>query len=146
MEDLVRRMRDLGAPEPESWARSELAQDFAQQARFLFLRPIWPEAIDCWGTVDNIRKCPAGARLLDAGASPVDLATMLRAVAYQTAFFMLDRTDAGGDLDAPEDAPGWVLMETRDAGGEPTGRHLAGLHESILWLDPSGREGSDLWE
>lgn len=146
MDDLVRRMRELGAPEPESWAQSELEEDFAQQARFLFLRPIWAEAIDSWGTADNIRKYPAGARLLDAGASPLDLATMLRAVAYETAFYMLDRIDAGGDLSAPEDAPGWVLMETKDEAGEPPGRDLGGLHEDILSLDPSGREGSDLWE
>ena len=145
MDDLVRRMRDLGAPDPESWARSEVNGDVAQQARFLVLRPIWADAIDPLGTEDVIRRHPAGARLLDAGTAPADLATLLRAVAYETAFYVLDRIDAGGDLDAPEDAPGWLLMET-NGDGEPTGRGVGGLHESILSLDPSGREGSDLRE
>ena len=38
----------FGARDPEIWARSEVGQDFAQLARFLALRHIWPEHIDSW--------------------------------------------------------------------------------------------------
>src|SRR5262249_3953320 len=48
--------------------------------------------------------------------------------------------------DAPEDAPGWRLMETRPPSDQLTGRDVGGLHEDILMLDPSGRDGSDLFE
>ncbi len=52
----------------------------------------------------------------------------------------------GRDLNAPADAPGWLLMETRvdDLGEEqPTGRCIGGLHESILQGDLTGDEGRD---
>lgn len=37
---LTQRMADLGAPDPGQWASSELAEDIAQQARFLVLRSL----------------------------------------------------------------------------------------------------------
>jgi hypothetical protein len=43
-----------------------------------------------------------------------------------------------------EGLPGWALTEV-DPAGEPTGRHLDGLHEDLLALDPSGHDGQDLW-
>jgi hypothetical protein len=39
-----------------------------------------------------------------------DLATALRAVAYETAFGVIEHVDDGHDPAAPDDAPGWVLM------------------------------------
>jgi hypothetical protein len=52
--------------------------------------------------------------------------------------------------DVPRNAPGWLLTETRydpDADDYvPTGRTVGGLHESLSSADPSGREGSDLFE
>jgi hypothetical protein len=43
-----------------------------------------------------------------------------------------------------------MLMETTDVSlGDHvrlTGRRVDGLHEDILTMDPSGREGRDLWE
>ena len=144
MEELTRRMAELGAPDPADWARSEIDQGIAQQARFLFLRSIWPEMIDPYAEESVIRGIPAAARLLDAGASMADLALALRSVAYETAFGVIDRVDEGFDPEAPDDAPGWRLIEI-DA-NMPTGRNVGGLHESLQSLDPSGREGADLWE
>lgn len=85
------------------------------------------------------------ARLLDAGVSLVDLSTLLRAIAYEAAFSVMERVDEGHDPDAPPDAPGWVLIET-NPDGRITGRDIGGLHEDLLTLDPSGRDGRDLWE
>jgi hypothetical protein len=145
MDELTRRMRDLGADDPAGWAASEIEEGIPQQARFLFLRRIWPDAIDGWRRGEEIRRIPAGARLLDSGASQDDLATMLRAAAYEAAFTVVDRIDGGYDPDAPSDAPGWALMEV-GPDDNLTGRVIGGLHESLLGVDPSGRDGADLWE
>src|SRR5689334_15440978 len=120
---LTDRMRELGAPDPASWASSEVEEDIAQQARFLFLRSIWPRMIDPYGDPDVLRRYPAFSRLLDGGADADDLARGARAVAYETAFELLYHLDYGADEDAPPDAPGWHLHET-DADGELTGRDV----------------------
>jgi hypothetical protein len=145
MDDLTRRMAELGAPDPSAWAQSELRENIAQQARFLFLRAIWRDLINSYEREEAIRGIPAGARLLDSGASVADLGKLLRAVAYETAFGVVEHVDDGHDPEAPDDTPGWVLSET-DADSNLTGRVVGGLHEDLLSLDPSGREGSDLWE
>jgi hypothetical protein len=90
------------------------------------------------GCVDNL---PAAQRAIDSGADPQDLARIARAAAYETAFAMLSLL--AGDEPA-EGLPTWALEEI-DARGQPTGRHLGGLDEDLLGLDPSGREGRDLW-
>jgi hypothetical protein len=141
MDDLTRRMADLGAPDPSGWARSEINENIPQQARFLFLRSIWPELIDIYTSEAQVRRIPAAARLLDTGASFDDLTTALRAVAYFAAVGVIVRVDDGFDSDAPDDAPGWDLVEV--AGNEYTDRQIRALHEDLLSLDPSGREGAD---
>jgi hypothetical protein len=145
VDELTRRMEELGAPDPAGRAASEAREDIPQQARYLFLRAIWPQNIEPYGTEQIIRRFPAGARLLEAGASLDDLSTLLRAIAYEVAFGLVDRIDDGHDHDAPDDSPGWRLVETvgQDA---ITGRVVAGLHEDLLTLDPSGHDGADLWE
>jgi hypothetical protein len=90
---------------------------------------------------------PAARRAVDAGADPDDLIVAMRAAAYaavHAALYVIDEPD----IAAPQDAPGWSLMEVRydDLDEElQTGRRIGGLHESILSADPSGREGADLW-
>jgi hypothetical protein len=42
---LTQRMADLGAGDPASWARSELRENLPQQARYLFLRRVWLDAL-----------------------------------------------------------------------------------------------------
>src|SRR5687767_11622751 len=113
LDDLARRMEALGAPDPEQWAASEIRESIPQQARYLFLRSIWPTLIAPWATMDVVRTVPAAERLLQDGASADDLATALRAVAYETAFGIVQHLDEGHDPNAPSDAPGWVLMETK---------------------------------
>jgi hypothetical protein len=144
MDELTRRMTELGAPDPSAWARSEIDEGIPQQTRYLFLRSIWPEIIDRYASEDNVREIPAAARLLEDGASLADLATALRAVAYAAAFEVINRVDDGYDHYAPSGSPGWNLIEV-DADYRPTGRDIRALHEDLLDLDPSGREGSDLF-
>lgn len=70
IDDLTRRMSESGAPDPAGWARSEILENFAQQARFLFLRSNWLEYIDAYAEETVIRRIPAAARLLDACSTP----------------------------------------------------------------------------
>jgi hypothetical protein len=147
--DLVHRMRELGADDAQGWAESELREDIAQEARWLVVRHLWRTAIDCHkpGTVT---RTPSAARAVAAGANPVDVAQAMRAAAYEAVFTVLDTVDEGYDPAAPQDAPGWRLMELRfdhaDDDGTLSGRNVGGLHEDILMADPSGRDGADLWQ
>lgn len=130
----------LGCDDPDGWARSEIEADIPQLARYCFLRPVWPQMIDGWR--NGITDIPAARRALDAGADPHDLTQLARGVAYETVFAVLCHlADEDRDTDR---LPSWALTETSPS-GEPTGRRLDGLHEDLLTLDPSGREGQDFW-
>ncbi|MGW0192020.1 hypothetical protein [Nonomuraea sp. NPDC003201] len=136
----------LGAGDPEGSAISEITENIPQLARFLALRSIWPELIDAWASPGSLETNPAANRLLSSGANRDDLAQLARASAYEAVFGLLYRLTANGqDDEAPENSPGWRLMETT-AAGDLTGRAVQSLHEDLLSMDPSGREGQDLFE
>jgi hypothetical protein len=149
--DLTERMRRLGAPDPESWAASESRDNIPQEARWLILRALW-STIDSFARegTEGVRAAPAAARLLDAGADPGDLSTAMRHAAMSGVFGALVTIDEMTARHVPRNAPGWLLMETRyDPDADDyvtTGRTVGGLHESLSSADPSGREGSDLFE
>ncbi|MFJ9387675.1 hypothetical protein ACIRON_02560 [Nocardioides sp. NPDC101246] len=134
---LTSRLRDLGAPNPESWAQSELAEDIPQTARYVALRRLWPELIQPWRDHDTLRRVPATKKILDAGVDPAVLSAALCSVAYEA---------VAGTLwelwDQPDDVPHGRFVEV-DEHGNLTGRSVDGLHESLLSLDPSGNDGSD---
>lgn len=128
---LTARMTELGAPDPEGWARSEIEEDIPQQARFLVLRSLWPWTID--RLTASPREIKAASRLLDAGADPADVAQLIASTAVRAIFDTLVRIDEGRDWEAPEDSPGWALIEV-EAGHEEDqlpGRWVGGLHESL---------------
>jgi hypothetical protein len=140
----------LGADDPRGWASSEVEENIAQLARFLVLRLLWRCAIDVWAT-DELDSVPAAQRLLAADADRTDLVRLARHAAYAAVHQTLYRIDEGYDPETPiAGLPGWQLMEAIevDQSGdvELTGRPVGGLHESILRMDPSGREARDLWE
>jgi hypothetical protein len=154
----IEELARLGAPDPGEWVRSELSEGIAQRARFLFLRGLWVRTINRWIDSPNnwieqhiaqSRKAPnghfaeAGAamdRLVKLGVSPEDLGQVARYIAYSTAFDVVNRVDETCEEDASDEMPGWILIEI-DADGSPTGRAVGGLHEDLLSLDPSGRDG-----
>lgn len=156
--DLVRALKELGAQDAEGWARSEVSENIPQLTRFLLLRRIWPDFINIWSfkteewvhrQIAAAEKSPnghfadAGAalkRMVEAGVAANDIASLVRMVAYETAFNVMHLIDEGHDAEASEQSPGWILMETNTS-GEITGRDVGGLHESLLTMDPSGREG-----
>lgn len=138
-------LQQLGCPYPEAAAQSEVGLDFAQLARFLAVRRIWPEHIDRWrSSVQPTSPYPVIRRLLASGADPNDVVQLARLAAFETAnglLYWLTREGADPELD--DSMPGWTLMETVD--DLPTWRRVGGLHEGFLSFDPSGNEGSDLW-
>jgi hypothetical protein len=131
---LTQRMAELGAPDPGSWASSEITEGIAQQARYLVLRRIWAVAIAPWRDQQALRRYSSLARLLDNGTDPDLLATAIRQVVLETVVSVISVIDDGFDRTAPGDAPGWALMETHDDGSAMTltGRDVGGLHESLL--------------
>lgn len=136
--DLAERLKHLGAEDPEGWASSELAEDIAQEARWLVIRQV-REALT-W-TTENISRVPEVKALLEAGVDPELVLAAVREIGREAAFGVLDVVDSGYDPDAPEDAPGWVLLEVRlDDEGEfyPTGRDVGELHESLGFPGPDG--------
>jgi hypothetical protein len=138
--DLADRMRELGADDPDQWAHSELTEDIPQEATWLLARAVRAE-VDSWDS-QSIRKLPVAQALIADGADPASLAELARAVAFRTAFAVVHLIDEERDSDAPSDAPGWALVETRDLDGERwfSGRKIAGVHESlgVLHEGPSG--------
>lgn len=137
----------LGVDAPESWARSEVSENFAQLASFLVLRSLWRDAINVWSP-ESIGRSAVASRLLEQGADADDLVKFARAASYEAVFGVLYRvTGEHSDpelSDADDGLPGWRLMELRNGG--LTGRGIDMLHESILSMDPSGNEGQDLFE
>lgn len=137
-------MAELGAPEPDEWARSEIREGIPQQVRYLLLRRIWANALTPWRDLGMLRWNEALAQLLDQGARQELLAEALRQVVFDTVHDLIMIIDEGRDPNAPEDAPGWTLMET-GSGGDPTGRRAGGLHESLMEADPDGIDAADFW-
>jgi hypothetical protein len=144
--ELVRRFRELGAQDAESWAKSESGENIPQLARFCLLRGT-RRSINGWATSDTwidsslkegtrggheifVKGGQALRRLLDAGASRSDLQDLARLIAFNATFEVLDRIDDGYDAGLEDDYPGWRLIETMDE--KETARTLGGLHESLL--------------
>ena len=153
-DELVDLFRRLGAPSPEDWAHSQVTEDIPQLARFLFLKQAWSSVLEEGDTAwiaDAIRSAQiepnapyaglgaALARCEAAGASADDLTEIARCVQAQLLFaiaYILEGPP--DDLDIAVDVS-WGLFET-DEHGHPTKHRIGDLHESVLELDPTGRE------
>jgi hypothetical protein len=146
---LPERFRRLGADDPEEWALSQILTGAPQLARFVFMRCLWRDAVNAWDRPGAVENIPAAARLLEAGADRDDLVRLARASAYEAVFTALSRIHDGPDpadrTDGPWDVEGWQLVEAR-CDGEQGDSVLAGLNEDFQSMDPSGREGRDLWQ
>lgn len=141
--DLAARMAELGAPNPDAWARSELSGGIPQEARWLLVRLLWRRCISEI-TVDGNQHAKA---LAESGVDSGKLQDALRLAAFEAVFGALDVLDNGQDLTAPATAPGWQLVETRyfDEEATQTGRVVAGLGEDIRDAAPSGEDSFIPW-
>jgi hypothetical protein len=141
---LTDRFRSLGAADPESWARSEVAEGIPQLARFLVLDTIRKQALDYWRSADVLGELakehgPSDrvlTHLRQSGLTDGDIAAFAQKIAAVTAWQVLQVVDEGYAADAGAELPGWGLEE-RDSNGEPTRRGIAGLHESFYEFDPT---------
>ncbi|MFG3205237.1 hypothetical protein [Streptomyces sp. NPDC048192] len=144
-ESLLAQFSVLGVTDPIELIKSEVLENVPQLARFVLLRSLWQGAIDGWSEPASLDQLPAAQRLLVAGADRDDLVRLARAVAYEVVCATLDELDAGGDVNVSGVEAGWVVMESGEE-VSATGRALSGLHEDLLTMDPSGRDGADLWQ
>lgn len=153
-DELTALFRRLGAREPESWAASQIDEGIPQLHRFLFLRQCWarieeranPASIDA--VVEAAEREPslpfAGAglvlkRCLEAGVDRADLVELLRAVQAEFLFEVCYLLEDPSLYEPELDDVGWCVVST-DENFEPTRRSVGGLYESVLDMDPSGRE------
>jgi hypothetical protein len=150
--ELITLLERVGVDDPEVWADSEINEDFAQLARAILLRRLWPQVIDRFATDlswidfamsgregDDALFTDASAALsaaLAAGVSKEDLGKISRSVAFAAVADTLYRIDERADYDF-DDGPGWMLIEMDQSTGRPTGRDVGGLHESILEVKPT---------
>jgi hypothetical protein len=88
---------------------------------------------------DNVMNVPAARRLVEAGASPDDLAVAMNAAAYEVAFAMMFMLDERGGPNGEPGRDSWALVDAA------TGSPIDGLHEEFLMADPTGNEGTDLF-
>ncbi|MEW5927729.1 MAG: hypothetical protein AB1941_09595 [Gemmatimonadota bacterium] len=150
---LTKLFAKLGAPNPESWAESQIEEGIPQLARFLFLRQAWREVlpdgdtswIDSW--IEESRRSPdapyagvgaALARLRASGADDQDLTELVRGMQAQLLFALCYQLEDPGELEPEVQDVLWALVQVNQD-GEVLG-HISGLHESVLETDPTGRE------
>jgi len=152
-DELTALFRALGAREPEQWAASQVDEGIPQLLRFLFLKGAW-ENIPSEGDVawiereiESARKNPeqpyAGlGRALEVcrgkGVPASMLTEISRCLRAQMLFSVGYLIDGPGYSHTLEDLS-WGLFQT-DEDGKPFGQQVAGLHESVLEFDPTGRE------
>jgi hypothetical protein len=140
LDELAERFSSAGADEPSSWAGSELREDIAQFARYLFLRALWGRVC---GYLDDLTD--EVERIRTAGGNRDEMRRMLASNLYTLAFdvvYLLDEPDGtmeedGTTVDVGPEDPRWVLMEI-GPDGALTGRDVGGLHESLMETVPGG--------
>jgi hypothetical protein len=148
--ELTELFRSLGARNPADWARSQLDENLPQVARFLFLREAWKLVVadyDMGWIRDRTDDAPTGPggeigpalkRLLSSGATESDLTTVVRTMQWRLLFGLCQLLDDPGNLEKEVRDVAWRLFQV-DEDEQPT-TVIAGLHESVLETDPTGRE------
>ena len=154
VEQLTRLFRDLGADDPELWAKSQVEEGINQLHRYMFLRQAWklvvPDHDQSWidSSIAYSDARPdephagVGAALrtlIAAGADRQLLGEVVRGMQAELLFglcYLLDDPS----IEEPEAAHiGWRLVET-DEDYMPTDRPIGGLHESVAETDPGRRQ------
>lgn len=136
LEELTAKFRAAGCGNPESWAASEINENIAQYARFIFLRELWklviPKGSREWlrhlDLPDDDGSGGPKRRLKESSASIDDLAELVRAaqtdVIRNVASLLDGYTPEGGMVEI-----NWGLYELDDDGIPQ--RDMDGLHESV---------------
>ena len=150
---LTKLFRELGATEPDQWARSQIDEGIPQLARYLFLRQAWRSVVreddSRWidGAISRAASHPdepyAGAGLALAslrakGATNEELTELVRSMQAGLLFDLCYLLEDPGDVEDSVSDIAWALVQIEDDGTilDP----IRGLHESVLEMDPTGRE------
>jgi len=143
----------LGADDPSAWAASEVTENFPQLARFLFLRQAWrrivPEGDTSWIEREiewasaNPGRPTSGlgvslGNLLALGAKKDDINEVIRVMQYRLLHDLCYLLEDPGDVEDEVKDIYWQLYEMNSK-GKPS-RVIGGLYESVLSMDPTGRE------
>jgi hypothetical protein len=150
---LTALFRKLGASEPEDWARSQVEEGIPQLARFVFLRQAWRQIVregdSSWikASIEHAEASPdtpyAGVghalkKLRAKGGTDEEITDLVRGMQARLLFALCYLLEDPGDVE-PEIADlAWTLVQVDDE-GNALGT-IAGLHESVLETDPTGRE------
>ncbi len=152
-DDLTALFRQLGARNPGQWAASQVDEGIPQLLRFLFLKGAWEnipnEGDAAWieREITDAAKYPsqpyaglghALKRCREKGVTDSDLTEIARCLRAQMLFSIGYLIDGPAYSHTLEDVS-WGLFQTNED-GNPFGAQVAGLHESVLEFDPTGRE------
>ena len=150
---LTHLFADLGAPNPERWARAQVEHGVPELARFLLLRGVWRHVLADGDTawIDGIVASSAAnpdapfagvgaalARLRERGARDEDVSEVVRGMQVAVLFAVLRLLD-GAPAAEPEVAHvRWALVQLTPDGDVVA--PIPALHASLLDTDPTGRE------
>ena len=159
-EELLATFKKLGIKNPELYAKAEVDENLPTLAGYLFVRQAWRcgvirEDDPFWtglaaqdpGTQPEEPEHPNEAcggfgaalnRIMNKGVDPQDLIEVIRDVQYEALFDFCKLLWDPGDIEPEAKDVGWGLFEV-DQEGNPL-RPMHGLYESVLGLDPTGRE------
>jgi hypothetical protein len=148
---LTEVFRQHGADEPESWARSQLEEGIPQLAIFCFLKALWQGIVaedgkDWFGAEIEWAKSrpndpcaqlgPALEEMLAKGVRREAIIDLIRVMQYSSIYYACLLLDGTRMVNLP--VKDWTLHQV-DEEGRPVAI-IQGLHESLLSMDPTGRE------
>ena len=153
IENLTEVFRKLGAKDPEGWASSQAKEGINQLGRFVFLKQAWSlvlDEIDLSWIHSEIQASKHGpdqpyagigralSELTRLGVHPETIIDLVRGVQAELLFSLCYLLNCPDDL--PDGVPNinWRLVQVDDDGNVVAG--IDALHESVLELDPTGRE------
>ncbi|MFN7572147.1 MAG: hypothetical protein ACK5TK_11955 [Betaproteobacteria bacterium] len=125
------KLETAGCAHPEGWIFSEFSENIPQFARFALLKSLWERAItpaienDFWLNSGAMREI---LKKVERVLSSDEKEQLFSEIGKALGFHMLNVLDEGIHS---EELPGWSVIEL-SAEGEPTGREIGGLHESLM--------------
>ena len=151
LRQLTAAFRQLGADDPESWARSQLGEGIPQLAIFCFTKALWEgvaseddsawiEQEIAWAKTRPEAPCaqigPALEEMIAKGVTPQAIVDLVRVKQYELLFHVCSLLDGSIAVDLPIN--NWTIHQVDDEGN--TLATIQGLHEVLLNMDPTGRE------
>jgi len=151
LRQLTEIFRRAGADDPESWAKSQLAEGIPQLAIFSFLKALWKGVVQeddhqwieseiRWSKQSPNGPCTQGGVALqemrEKGVSPQAITDLVRVFQYSILYHACSLLDDSRVEDVP--ITDWVLHQVDDDGNPIA--IIQGLHEVLLSMDPTGRE------